>query len=289
VDIGLVAGAPVLCVDDVDEKPAHIGCWSVDVNTGALTPSAVTSLAGHVRRVMLDDNGCVDGFCVGKPGADDNRGAMIATSTDAAHVVVQPRSGTGHELSVFDARTKRVVTTIDLNDPNAPPETNVANEVWDLIYVGRTIYVQDQQAGPTAGVLSFRDDGTRLGTVGGTNPIAVFGGGLSVLDDGHAGVSTVGLERLVIVAAKDGSTTTVKRTVKRAPCSTEAIELLDTPASGTCARHLEREYLPYVDVKLVALGADYLAALTGKHAGEIVVFNAHLAKKRRLTLKRCKT
>ena len=123
--------------------------------------------------------------------------------------------------------------------------------------------------------------------------IDVYRGGTSIIDGGHVAVADAALRRLVILDAA-GKRTTIVRQVSQAPCSDQNLEdafISDDMerASAACRRTIAARFEPYYEVELARLpSGTFLAALSGKHAGEIAVLDkATLREVRRLKLARC--
>jgi hypothetical protein len=281
-DLGLVGGAPTICVTQSGEAPKLVGCWAVDAKTGALSETAAIGLPGHSHQIVLDSRGCSGGLCLTKPPSNDSLNAMVATSTDGAHAVISY----GSELFVFDAATRKLVKTIHTVDEKAPDNTNVSNAITDVLYVGNTIYCEGHDAGPFAAVWAYKDDGTRLGNVDARGQVMVYGGSSSVLDDGHAGFATGGLATLAVIAAKDGSRKNLDRHFKRGPC--KKTEMEDGAEVGkVCSKHLDKNYTPYVGARLVFVPNGILGLVSQDHAPELAVFDRKLVEKKRLKLALC--
>lgn len=286
LELGLVGGSVTLCARKKPDAPRAAGCWTVNPTTGALTASAATALPGRSQDGAADAAGCVAGYCP-TPRAEAGASLLWATSTNGARVVVVSRGG----AHVFDATSKAPLRTIPLIGV-------VTNAPIRLLYLDDTIHVVGADAGPFAAVWSFRDSGARLGRVttdgrADGEAIDVYRGGTGIIDGGHVAVADAALRRLVILDAA-GKRTTILRQVSQAPCSAQDLEDAiiadDTQrASAACRRTIATRFAPYYDVELVRLPSGaFLAALTGKHAGEIAVLDkATLREVRRLKLARC--
>jgi hypothetical protein len=270
-----------------------VRCWTVDQATGALAASTVTALPGRSQAGVVDAAGCVAGYCP-TPRAEADKTPLWATSTNGARAVVL----SGAELQVFDTTSKAPLRRIPLFGGDVPGHTIVGNAPVRLLYLGDTIHVVGADAGPFAAVWAFKDSGERIGLVtkdGGADggAIDVYRGGTGILDGGHVAVADAALRRLVMLDAA-GRRTTIVRQVSQAPCSEE--NLLDAfiaddteRASAACRRTIATHFAPYYDVELVRLPSGaFLAALSGKHAGEIAVLDkATLREVKRLKLARC--
>jgi hypothetical protein len=295
LELGLVGGSVTLCARTKPDAPRGAACWTVNPATGVLTASAATSLPGRSQRVAADAGGCIAEYCP-TPRAEAGDTLLWASSTNGNRVVVLGRGG----AQVFDATSKALLHTISLNggDEDVPRHTIVTNAAIRLLYLDDTIHVVGHDAGPFAAVWSFKDSGARLGqvTVSGqpdTDPIDVYRGSVSVIDGGHLAVADTALRRLVILDAA-GKRTTIVRQVSHAPCTEEnlgeAFHTDDTRRmSAACGQIIATQFAPYYDVELVRLPSGaFLAALTGKHVGEIAILGkSTLREVKRLKLARC--
>ena len=285
-DLGIVAGTPIVCASGV--------CWDVDVKTGALQPRpGMTVPPGHATQAPLDAAGCAAGYCTGfKPDPDeDSPSAHVVTSTDGAHVGVIPMGQDAHPLYIFDAKTKKLVRAIPLADEKAPGNTSISNMVADAYYLGNTVYVVGTDAGPYEAVWAFRDDGTRLGLVGGGDGgFSIYAGSFDIADDSHVILTDGWMENVLVVSAKDGSTSAIARAVKPAPCKPDDFDPGVDHHTKACTRKLAKDYDPYAEAKLVSLpDGTFLAALSARRAGELAILDPKkLTVKKRLHPKVCR-
>lgn len=293
LELGLVGGSVTLCTRKGLEGPRGASCWTVEPTTGALTASAVKMLPGRSQARTVDASGCVAGYCP-KPRPEADATLLWATSTNGARVVVVSRG----EAHVFDATSKAVLQTIPLMGGSGPDHTVIGNAPVRVLYLNDMIHIVGADAGPFAAVWSFKDSGARIGRMtkgGGIDgySIDVYRGGTSILDGGHIAVADAALRRLVILDTANRRTTIVRQ-VNQAPCKAEDLEnaiISDdtTGASAACRRVIAAQFAPYYDVELVRLpSGQFLAALSGKHIGEIAVLDkVTLREVRRLKLARC--
>jgi hypothetical protein len=293
LELGLVAGSVTLCISRRPDVPHGAGCWTINPTTGALTASTVTALPGRSQAGAVDAAGCVAGYCP-TPRAEADRVPLWAINTNGTRAVVLSMG----ELHVFDATSKAPLRTIPLAADDVPGHTIVGNAPIRLLYLDDTIHVVGADAGPFAAIWSFRDSGVRLGrqTTDGRvdgHSINVYRGGTSIIDGRHVALADAALRRLVIFDAA-GKRTTIDRQVSPAPCSEENLEDVfiaggSTRVSAACRRTIATHFAPYYDVDLVRMPSGaFLAALSGKHAGEIAVLDkTTLREVRRLKLARC--
>ncbi len=290
LDLGLVAGAPVLCAHADSDKGGLTGCWGVDPKTGALTIAPSSALPGHSVRGKVDAKGCLEGYCL-LPKAAADEVLLRATSTDGAHEVVLREAA----LHVFDTKTKKQLRRIELSAEGAPDDTNVGNEPFELLYVGNAIYVAGSDAGPYQAVWSFKDDGKRTGLIkragADAGGFSIFAGAVNVLDDQHIVLADAGMQHLLVVTAADGVRTMTTRPVKPGTCKPGDLEYLGetSEVSKACRRVLDKSFVPFVDLDPVLLpSGDYFAALGGKHRGSVAILDGkQLTEKKRIKLKVC--
>lgn len=290
LDLGLVDGAPVLCAPAEGESGGMVGCWSVNPKTGALSASTATALPGHSQRRKSDAKGCVDGYCPsGTPSADTV--SLFTVSTDGKHAVLLDQAS----LFVFDTATKKVTKTIPLYEEKAPGNTNVGNAPIDITYIGNRIFVAGSDAGPYIAVWVYLDNGTRVGSVGSSDPDSggrnVYEGAANALDGTRMLVAGAGWQHVTIIDAATGKTTEVTRAVKTKPCKPEELELLEESggASKACRKVIDKVLGPYIGLDPVALpDGTLLAAMAGTYRGTLMLLDGtKLTEKKRFKLKRC--
>jgi|GEM_PF-3376354 len=280
-----VGDAVVLCAVDQDHERlvGTLGCWAVDPATGGLSAHAAISPPGQGHLAKVTD-GCVEGLCA--EGLEGET-ALVATNIDGTRAVVlgdrEPR------FHVFDTATKKEIKAF-VNSPvdGEADDKAISNEPIEIYFVGQRIYVLGTDAGPWMGVWRFADHGMRLGPIKEGEALAsLYGGSLSVLDDGHVGASLRGLDSLIILDVTGGEPVSVRRATPKSPCSAEELDLMgDGAEEGPCAEHIARVFYPWSDAQLVSLpSGGYLAVQT---SGELVTLDAKLAETKRFPAPYCK-
>jgi hypothetical protein len=291
IDLGYVNDVLTLCAYERAVMPKAdklLGCWTVDSTTGRLAASTATAIPGRGRRADLDARNCIDGYCIAPIKPDDHR-PIFAVSTDGAHAAVL----TGDVLDIFETSTKTKVAEIGLSKPDAPPETNVSNVPWGLLYNGKTLFVIGTDAGPFTGVWVFKENGDRAGRIGiNSDPLNIFRGGYGILGGDKVAFADGGLQNMITVSGANGAAQSVKRNVNHSPCTEDQFERWlesDETETGACKRALDSRYRPYVDMSPALLpSGDIVATLSGPEQGTIAVLNpADLTEKRRLKVARC--
>ena len=290
IELGTVGKIPTLCAYERalgSEAGKPLGCWTVDLKTGALGASTASGLPGRGHRVDLDTKGCANGYCI--PPADGQK-PFFAVSTDGKHAAIL----TTERLTIFDTKTKAKVTDIELAKADAPEQTNVSNSAWGLLYNGDTLFVIGADAGPFIGVWVFKENGDRAGRVIiGEDSVNVFNGGYGILGADRVALVDAGLQNLTIVTGANAAKKTTKRTVSYTPCTKDQFEEWtlgdDGSLKGACKAAIDAKYRPYVDVSPIqAPSGDIVVALSGPAQGSLAVLNpATLKETRRLKLARC--
>lgn len=138
-------------------------CWGVDPRTAALTP-----FTGLVPGQSVAADACKLGYCrQPRTGTDAGaQNARIALSGDGALVGVLPQTDAGSEevIEIYDARTKKFVREIKVQDPGSKDETTNPEGVSDLQIAGSFIFVDGFISGPTfRSVWQYRITGEPLG------------------------------------------------------------------------------------------------------------------------------
>jgi hypothetical protein len=291
-DLGYVNSLLTLCAfeREPDFKVDKIlGCWTVDPATAALRTSSARAIPGRGRRTDLDTQNCIDGYCIAPISPEDRR-PFFTISTDGAHAAIL----TDKLLYIFQTSTKAKVTEIRLTKQDAPPETNVTNMAWGLLYSGDTLFVVGTDAGPFVGVWVFKENGERGGAVSShVDPFNIFGGGYGILGSNEVALADAGLQVMIVVSGSNATKRIIKRSVSYSPCTTDQFNQWvngNDNQPGACKRVLDTSYGPYADMSPVQLpSGDIITTLSGPAQGYIAVLDpANLREIRRLPLARCR-
>ena len=296
-DLGYIDNVLTACIYERADDPyvdKLIGCWTVDVTTGALGASAVKAIPGRGRRTALDSNNCIDGYCIAPiPENHDSVKTFFAISTDGAHAAIL----TPDLLYVFATGTKAKVAEIQLNKPGAPDNTNIGNEAWGLLFSGDTLFVFGADAGPFVGAWVFKDDGSRVGRISsGTGadgePLNVFMGGYGILGRDKVALADAGLQNLTIVSGANAAKQITKRSTSYAPCTKDQFDKwarFEGMHADACSRTLDAKYKPYIDVSPIqSTSGDIITPLSGPAQGYMAFLKpADLTERYRLKLRRC--
>jgi hypothetical protein len=291
LSLGYVDNVLTLCAHERALNPLlhkSLGCWTVNPRTGALGESTATGLPGRGRRVDIDAQGCVNGFCIAPIRPNENR-PFLATSTNGTHAAILTRQ----ILYIFDTSTKAKITEIELIKADDPDETNISNEPSGLLYNGTTLFVIGADAGPFIGAWIFEESGKRAGSVTtDANALNLFKGGYGILSSDKVALADAGLQHLITVTGANAAKRSTARKVSYAPCTEAQFDewtLGKDEETGACKRALDAKYKPYVNMAPVELASGHIATtLSGPAQGQLALLNpATLTETRRLTLARC--
>ncbi|MCE9571733.1 MAG: hypothetical protein K8W52_01120 [Deltaproteobacteria bacterium] len=291
IQLGLVDGAPVVCAVrrlQLGPPTRPLGCWNVDLASGAVVARRAAPLPGRSYGVSLQ-RGCADGMCGREveDGFDDEReladpsNGHLVISTDGRHAAMWfgPRDG---DAVVFDRTTRKVTARI-----SAPLESDGWNP--DLAFVGDTIVRAFTNPADAATFRAWRQPGKAM-----TIDADLEDGGLQVLDPRHLGF-----------VSRTGTTLTTfdVRTRRRevlirdvSPCTADDLRALspsmgDDGGSPACRAVWPTIGAPFVAGDWIRLpGGDFAVAGTAGPAslGEIVILDSTLRERRRITLARCR-
>ena len=252
------------------------GCWTLDPATGAVAARARAPIPGAGFPVK---DGCHDGMCSGRPPADDDEWSvkLFALHPDGKRAVLLA----GLRVTLFDVASKRVTGSFLLRGADTVAEGQLSNSPAGLWFVGDTIYVRGDDAGPASALFRYDLTGKALGGLWGLyhGGVGVDGASLVLQEDA---VSTVQI--LDGLRARPVRT----RTVPRGACTPSDLPEWsaddDDPAQAACLAYLGRHYQPYDGAQLVSDGPD----LIGFTGGQLFVLDGKtLAEKRRVDVARC--
>lgn len=289
LSLGSVGGAPVACV--FDDKRV-VACWDVDIKNHALHARAAAPLPGHSYRVPVV-GGCAAGWCgldVDTGDAGDPPTAVVATSTDGAHVAVGITVGdfAQRTISIYDASTRKRVRTFT---------PSISNILVDLCYVDDRVFVIGSDAGPFVGVWSARDDGSETHFIEDAHGTMfnISLGGIRVLDEHRVALTDMSSEMMAIVTARSGDRVDVALPPRlRRGCSAgdlESLEEFNEPVGAACKQYLRREVIPYLGAPMIAQGdGTIVVALHDDALGQLAILDARtMREKKRVRLPICKS
>jgi hypothetical protein len=292
IDLGYIDNVLTLCAyERALNADRLLGCWTVNSTTAALGASAAKTIPGRGRRIDLDAQGCVNGYCITPiPQSDGDSGPFFAVSTDGTHAAIL----TNTLLYIFATSTKAKVAEIELMKQGAPDETNVGNVPSGLLYSGDALFVIGSDAGPFVAAWVFKEDGSRAGRVGtGEDALNIFNGGYGILGRDKVALADAGLQNMTTVTGANAAKQNTKRTTSYTPCTKKQFEQWtegDDTLTAACKRVLDAKYAPYVDMSPVQLlSGDIITTLSGPAQGYVAVLDpTALTQKHRLQLARCR-
>ena len=270
--LGRVGDDLVLCVRGADGLR---GCWTLDPVTGAAVARPTAPIPGAGFPVT---GGCYQGMCstAVAPRVPEQDAALVALHPDGRRAAMLE----GGRLTVFERAGARVVTSFLLRGDQAGDQM-ISNAATGLWFVGETIYVRGDDAGPAAVLIRYDLSGRARSTLHGLylGGVGVAGATLLVQEDA-----------LSTLRREDGVRTgrAQRRSVPAGPCTfAEAGDgefLGDDPADAPCRAYLARTYRPYAGAQLVDHG-EGLVGFTGSQL--FVLDGTTLAETRRVEVARC--
>jgi hypothetical protein len=280
LQLGFSDGAPVLCAvagadphDAAGTKPVGtLACWAVDVAKRKLRPVAPTLLPGHPVPARLA-NGCTHGLCL--PKGEKPEGDARVGLDDTGKVV--GLFFLGHDTRkfagyLFDRGSRRFVRKFELE---------ASNTMDQLLFVGDRLVSSECAAGPTCAPQisnTAKPDETLGPMERDLEDLNTYLGTLVLLAPGVVAIGDAAwsrLDRLDLAAVK-------LTPIRHKKPSTCLDSLGDMPK--TCDKFLRREVMPYAGASLIAIGPNYLAALSAPRAGDLVTLGARLAEKGSFTV-----
>jgi hypothetical protein len=275
LDLSLAGGTPTVCATAGDD-PTKTSCFSVDVRSGALAPSASTFTAGISHQATPDAKRCVEGLCMhGRSGGE----LLVVRSTDGVHAAVVDTWGDA-PVEVFELASKKRVKSF----PIKIKHRGDADWVNRVAYVASTLYVEEENPGGFSQIHVYGDDGKSHGLVKDRKGKPIYGAlALRVLDDHRAAIVASSFRELVML--EGAKATFLDRPVATAPCTDPELES-QQPGNDACQKHYDRNFGPFASAPIVALSTGEYAAVVGGH--ELAVLDGKLAEQRRVPLAMCK-
>jgi hypothetical protein len=272
LQLAAVGKDAIVCAVDLDKSRAlgPVGCWKVDLTSGALTYQEPAPLPGHGFVAKLDDK-CARGFCL--PG-DAKGQVLIAWNLDGTKVAVLA----GDDVHVFDAKTKQHQSQFSIRG-----DKGVTGEPSGLSYVGDQLFVEAADAGASS-VWQFKEDGTKAGplvAVGAKDgkPITTRHGTFSVLDGKTVGISDHGFENFHTLQVETGARGKLVRKIGKLPCKPDELDAYwhdGDKVGDKCKDAVRKAYGPFLGATAVAGSKSFLVILQGERLGELGVFDKSL-------------
>lgn len=274
LQLAAIGKEPVVCATDVDQARllGNIACWRLgDLSSPSLDYQDPQPLPGRNITVKPDER-CARGFCIPK----DNKLAdtvHMAWNFDGSKVVVVS-ADTAH---IFDATAR----TRDSGFSIVGEETGVTNAPSAVYWVGDTIFVQGNDAGPAAYVWAFKSDGTPKGAVKGLGaksaPINIYGGSFMILDGNRVALAERGFTTVTILEIDSGKRTKVSRALAGNPCKASEVDSYwadqTQDLAPKCKAYMAKTFEHLVGADAVSGRVNLLALLRGPRLGELAVLD----------------
>lgn len=281
----------VVCAIDQDETRllGPVGCWKVDLASGALAYMPSAPLPGRGMSVLLDDR-CARGFCLPKDAkAPSTKIARMAWNGEGSKVAVL----VGDDLHVYDASSKAHESSFTIRG-----DKGVTNDPTGVDWVGDVIFVEGTDQGPYSAVWAFKAaDGAPLGGIEAigakdAKPISTFGGSFSLLDKTRVAVAEQGFSTVTVYETSNGQRSKLVRKLTKPPCKNEEVDAYwhdqNDKVTPKCKAALEASFAHLQGATAVAGSKNFLVMLRGPRLGELAVMDAKtLAEKKAIKLPWC--
>jgi hypothetical protein len=260
----------------IDAKPNRllgpVGCWKVNLVSGALTYADLGPLPGRGFAVKLDDR-CARGYCLPKEAKVSGDVAHMAWDLDGKTVAVL----VGDDVHLFDAESKDHQSSFSIRG-----DKGVTSNPTNLHFVGEHVVVEAADDGANANVWLFKTDGTQVGQVmalGGKEekPVSSYKGSVSILDKGRIGVSEHGMETMTTYVLEDGKRAKIVRGGKKPACKPAELDAYwhdGDKVSDKCKGSLEAVSGHLIGATAVAGAKNFLVLYRGDRLGELGVLDA---------------
>lgn len=260
----------------IDGKPDRllgpIGCWKVNLLTGALTYADLGPLPGRGFAVKLDDR-CARGYCLPKEATVNGDVAHIAWDLDGKTVAVL----IGDDVHLFDAASKEHQSSFSIRG-----DKGVTSNPTNVHFVGEHIIVEGADDGANANVWLFKTDGTQIGPVmmlGGKQekPVSSYKGSFSILDKNRIGVAEHGMDTLTTYVLEDGKRAKLVRGGKKPACKPAERDAYwhdGDKVSDKCRGSINALSGHLIGATAVAGAKNFLVLYRGDRLGELGVLDA---------------
>jgi predicted small lipoprotein YifL len=288
LDLAAVGIDAVVCAVDTDPSRllGPVGCWKVDLKSGALAYYPPAPLPNRGFDALFDDN-CVRGYCLPKTATvPANKIAHLVWNLDGKQVAVLA----GDDVHIFDAAAKTHLSTFSVRG-----DKGITNEPFAIHWVGDTLLVEGSE-GPFSGVWVYKLDGTPVGPIepiGSKDgkPISTFGGSLSILDDKRVALAEQGFSALTVYEVGTSRRTRQVRKVPKAPCKPDEVDAYwknSEVASPKCKDALIKNFSSLIGAEAVAGKTSLLVMMRGSRLGDLAVLDMQtLAEKKAIKLPWC--
>ncbi|MBV8757995.1 MAG: hypothetical protein JO257_11985 [Deltaproteobacteria bacterium] len=289
LQLAAVGTDAVVCAVDRDKSRllGLVGCWKVDLASGALAPEEPpVPMPGNSLEVKLDDH-CARGYCLPKDAKSTGSTAHMSWNLDATKVAVQ----VGDDVHIFDAGTKAHESSFSIRG-----DKGLTNDPIGIHYVGDTIFVEGADQGPYSAVWAFKQDGTAQGPINGLGgkdekPVSTYHGSFSVLDKTHVGLSEKGMETLTVYEIDTGKRTKLVRKVAKVACKPDELDAFwhdGDKVTDKCKDSVMKASGHLMGATAVKGSTSLLVLLHGDRLGELGVLDAKtLAEKKVIKMPWC--
>jgi hypothetical protein len=274
LELGAKGTDALVCAFDMNPGRllGPVGCWKVNLASGALTYTDPTPLPGRGFAVKLDDH-CARGYCLPKEAKVSGETAHIAWDLDGKGVAVL----VGDDVHLFDAETKAHQSSFSIRG-----DKGVTGNPTNVHFVGEHVIVEAAEEGASSGVWLFKTDGTAVGQVmalGGKDekPVSTYKGSVSILDKTSIGVADHGMETLTTVVLEDGKRAKLVRQGKKPACKPAELDAFwhnGDKVSDKCRGSVEALSGHLVGATAVKGAKNFLVLLRGDRLGELGVLDA---------------
>jgi len=286
LEVAAIGADLVVCAVDTDASRllGPVGCWTVNVADGSLTYRSPAPLPGRGYSVKLDGS-CARGFCL--PTKPSTRTAHMVWSPDGGKVAVLA----GEEVHVFAAADKTHASSFTIRG-----DKGVTNDPFAIHWLGDTIFIEGEDAGPFSAVWAYKSDGTSVGpieAIGGKpgTPVSTHGGSFLLLDNTHVGVASQGYSTVTIYEAGTGQRSKLVRKVATPACKPAELQGWWQGAgelSPKCKAQVDKSYGHLIGATAVLGKTSLVTLLRGPRLGEIGVLDAKsLVEKKVIKLPWC--
>jgi len=289
LELAAVGSDAVVCAIDTDRARllGPIGCWKIDLSSGALSYQDPAPLPGYDLDVSLDGR-CARGYCI----PDDaklapTKVAHMAWSLDGTQVAVL----VGDDVHLFDAASKAHQSTFSIRG-----DKGVTNDPIAIYFAGDSIFVEGADQGASSNVWQFKAaDGSPVGPLVGMGkdqkPLSTYHGSFSILDKGHVGVAERGFETLTSFEVATGKRAKAVRKIAKMACKPDEVEAFwhdGDKVTDRCRDAIGKQFGPLIGANAVMGSKSLLVLLRDSRLGELAVMDAKsLAEKKVIKMPWC--
>ncbi len=288
LELAAVAKEAVICATDFDKARllGPVACWKVGIGDGSLVYQPPQVLPGRNVTVKLDDR-CARGYCIPKDATvPEDKIVHMATSPDGNKVVVIA----GDDAHIFDAASRQRESGFSIRG-----DKGVTNTPSAVHWVGGTIFIEGQDAGPASYVFAFKSNGEAVGPLMSLEKketmLSTHGGSFIILDETRVAIAEKGFTRVTTYEEETGKRTKIQRKVNNGPCKGPEAEAWwsetgDLPAK--CRDHMAKTFSHLIGADVVAGKTNLLVLLRGPRLGELAVLDVkNLTEKKSIRLPWC--